>query len=66
MQIILNDKNVEVAEMETLFSLSQSQKWPEAGLAVAVNNKIVQRAEWKSFQLKASDRIVLVKAACGG
>ncbi len=36
------------------------------GLAVAVNGNIVPRINWNKFLLQENDKIMLIRAACGG
>ena len=38
----------------------------DKGIAVAVNNEIVKKDEWNGFRLKENDKIVIIRAACGG
>lgn len=39
---------------------------PSKGIAVAVNKKMVPRAEWAGHVLKDGDEIIVIKAVCGG
>ena len=41
-------------------------KLPEKGVAVAVNNNIVPREEWRTYALHENDNIFIIKAVCGG
>ena len=44
----------------------QEQNLPTTGIAVAVNNRMITRAEWDSFALNDGDNILIIKAVCGG
>lgn len=57
-------------EVETSYSVLQefiqSLDVSIDGIAVAVNNRLVQRVHWETFILHENDHIVIIKAACGG
>ncbi len=36
------------------------------GMAIAVNDEVISRANWENFLLKENDHILLIKAAQGG
>jgi sulfur carrier protein len=38
----------------------------QKGIAVAVNNVIVPKAEWESYPVLSQDKIVIIKATQGG
>ncbi len=65
MKLKVNDQEMESgATTLSLFSLEQNL--PATGIAVAVNNRMVPRAEWDSYTLNEGDRILIIKAVCGG
>lgn len=65
MKLKVNDQEVESgATTLSLFSLEQNL--PATGIAVAVNNRMVPHAEWDSYTLNEGDRILIIKAVCGG
>lgn len=66
MNILVNNKSMECPEGSTLAQLSAQLQWPEKGIAVAVNNRMVPRADWNEFSVKENDSLVVIKAACGG
>ena len=66
MKVLVNSKETVLAEQATVSILKDSLLLPEQGVAIAVNNKMIPRAEWDSFSLKENDNIVIIKAACGG
>ena len=39
---------------------------PAEGVAVAVNNRVVPRAEWAATQLEEQMKITVIRAVCGG
>ena len=66
MQIIVNNKAMEMAEGSTLSTLAEALRLPEKGVAVAVNNQMIPREEWSATRLQEGAQIVVIKAACGG
>lgn len=66
MNIKVNNKMVTVPEGSSLFQLAQTLEFPEKGVAVAVNNQMVPRADWLDKKLAENDQVVVIKAACGG
>ena len=50
----------------TTNELSQELELPSAGVAVAVNQHMIPRTEWKTFTLNDGDNILIIKAVCGG
>lgn len=66
MNIKVNNKSLECPETSTLAQLLEQLQWPEKGIAVAVNNRLVPRTEWTQFVIKENDSLVVIKAACGG
>lgn len=65
MKLKVNDQEVE-SGATTLSLFSSEQNLPATGIAVAVNNRMVPRAEWDSYTLNEGDRILIIKAVCGG
>lgn len=65
MKVRINNNEVET-QASTVAELAQEQKLPEKGVAVAISNEMVPRAEWAQRALKEGDDIVILKAFCGG
>lgn len=66
MKVQVNNKETELLSQSSIQQLALSMEIPAAGVAIAVNNKMVPRTEWDQFVLKENDQIVIIKAACGG
>lgn len=66
MKLNVNGKEQDVPEGLTLAELAEILQTPAQGVAVAVENQLVPRARWAETHLKENDRIVVIKAACGG
>ena len=60
--------NGEMVEHDVAFlgQLLETMALPERGVAVAVNNTMISRVEWKNYSLSEGDNILIIKAACGG
>lgn len=66
MNITVNSEPMVVDTGISVSALLDSINANIPGVAVAVNNKIVKKGEWHSYFLQENDRIVVIKAACGG
>lgn len=66
MKLIVNNQETELAGGETLTHLAQQLQLPPQGVAIAVNNRMIPRTEWDGHVLQEGDRLVIIKAACGG
>lgn len=65
MKVSVNNKEVETGAT-TLSQLTEELSLPTQGIAIAVNNRMIPRAEWADYVLNESVSIVIIKAACGG
>jgi sulfur carrier protein len=65
MRIYINDQEKDT-QCQTLNELLTSENIETKGIAVAANNKLVPKAEWENFALKENDKLIIIKAACGG
>lgn len=53
-------------ECETVAQLAKELALPERGVALAINNRVVQRAVWGETMLSEGDNVTVIKAAFGG
>ena len=65
MKVNINNKPTDV-NATSLQELATELSLPEKGVAVAVNNRMVTRAEWNQTAINENDNIVVIKAVCGG
>ena len=65
MKVLVNSKEVET-QAAVLSDLAKELQFPEKGIAVGVNNAVVPRAKWAEKTLSDGDKIVMIKATCGG
>lgn len=49
-----------------LKSLLEQIQVSEKGIAVALNQTIIQRQKWQNTQLKNDDQVLIIKATQGG
>ena len=65
MIVILNGKNITVADETTLATLLAQEHIDTANTAIAVD-VVVSRSCWAEYTLKDNSRILLIKATQGG
>lgn len=65
MKIRINNKEVETAA-RTVADLAKEQNLPEKGVALAIDNNMIPRADWTDRRLSEGEDIVILKAFCGG
>lgn len=67
MNIYVNNKLHAVNEETTVTQLLEIlQPGVQRGVAVAVDNQVVPKAEWEQYRLQSDCKITLIKAAQGG
>jgi sulfur carrier protein len=66
MIILLNNKNQELKSASNLLALIQELNLPEKGIALAVNNQVIPKNDWQSFELSEQMRVTLIRATQGG
>lgn len=50
----------------TVSRLAEELRIPAAGTAIAVNGAMVPRAGWNEKKLNDGDKVLIIRAACGG
>lgn len=67
MNVEINHQNVNVSEyVNNLEELLQQEGFAGPGVAVAVNNRVIPKAQWKSIMLEEDMKITVIRAARGG
>lgn len=66
MRIELNGQGMEIADSATIAMLIKELHLPDRGVAVAVNQKMVPQTEWADQALIENDKVLIIRAACGG
>ncbi|MFR9602748.1 MAG: sulfur carrier protein ThiS [Rikenellaceae bacterium] len=65
MNIVVNNQTHTI-KSQTLVGLIEELSIETLGVAIALNNKVVPRAEWSEVSLADGDKIVIVSAVFGG
>lgn len=66
MNIILNNKEMQLPMAISVEELLLQENIPATGTAVAINGKVVRRDHWATHILNEGDNIILITAAYGG
>ena len=68
MKVIINDTPIDLNGSSTNLeqAVSHSGISDFKGLAIAVNNAVIPRRTWSTFQLKDNDTITIIRATQGG
>lgn len=66
MTIHINNKAVQAADGASLLDVLAAQGLDGSGVAVAVDNKVVPRADWAARVLADGARLTVIRAVCGG
>lgn len=66
MKITLNNREYDLDGPVTLAEFVEGRGLPREGIAVAVNDTIVPRDNWQTRRLADGDRLIIIKAVCGG
>lgn len=65
LKIKVNNQEV-TTEAANIQQLAEQLNLPEKGVALAVNNRVIPRANWAVTALEGGENIVVIKAAFGG
>ncbi|WP_075602680.1 sulfur carrier protein ThiS [Saccharicrinis aurantiacus] len=66
MVIFINDEKNNVSDGALLSDVITTLNLQTKGLAIAVNNAIVQQQNWQSTSLKENDEVLIISATKGG
>lgn len=67
MNVFVNNQNhILTKDANLLLALEQNGITSQKGIAVAVNNKVIPKAEWPGKILNENDKITIIKATQGG
>jgi len=67
MEIIFNNHPRQIeAKSSILIALNNLIGDKQKGIAVAVNETVVPKAQWDSYELKHNDNVLVIKATQGG
>lgn len=67
MKVTINDKIYEFGTAPSLVDvLNRLDLKSISGIAIAVNENIIQKAKWSEYIVNENDRITIIKATQGG
>ncbi|GGD65842.1 sulfur carrier protein ThiS [Lacimicrobium alkaliphilum] len=66
MQLTLNDHSIQLSAPVTLAALIRQHYPDNNGIAVAVNQQVVNKSLWEQTELQPEDRISLFTVVAGG
>lgn len=66
MEITLNNKKIAAENGTTIKDILGYAGIEPIGIAIAVNNRVIPRDDWDKTGLNDGDKVVVIKAACGG
>lgn len=67
MKVEINNRQTEVtAGCKTLLQLLEKEGFAGPGKAVAINNRVVPRSSWETFEISDGMKITVISAVCGG
>lgn len=64
-RIYINNEE-KLTDAQSIQQLAEELGLPERGVALAVNNRVVQRAAWDGMPVAEDDKVTIIKAAFGG
>ena len=67
MELIINSERTTVDKQISIEELVKNQfTGLPKGIAIAVNNEVVPRSDWGTYQLSDGNKILIIKATQGG
>lgn len=66
MKIYLNKKEIDADGLASLAELLTREKLAGPGMAVAIGDKVIRRADWADTALTDGMKITVISAVCGG
>lgn len=67
MEAFINNQPVSLSGLTTLSDVLMQQDFlDKKGIAVAVNNSVVPKSEWNTYQVESADKITIIRATQGG
>lgn len=64
--IKINSKTEEIPKETSLLQLVALKNIATRGIAIAINQQVINRSNWGAYQLKENDNILIIKATQGG
>ncbi len=64
--INVNDSKKTLSKETTVIQLMKELKIQSNGIAVAINNNIIKKSDWKNHTLSGEDTVLIIKSTQGG
>lgn len=64
--IKVNQENHQFSEKITLQNLVEQLQISTKGIAIAINNNVIQKENWISEHLRNNDNVLIIKSTQGG
>lgn len=64
--VFINEEKHSFDENSSLKKAIDSLEINQKGIAVAINNQIIQKNNWNSTKIEKNDKILIIKATQGG
>lgn len=62
----INNQPHSVKELSSINQLVKQLDIKTQGIAIAVNNQVISRAIWETFQVSEGDNLLIIQATQGG
>lgn len=66
MTVFVNHKEINIAEASNLDFLIEHLNLTSQGLALAIDNQVIPKNTWASFELSENMKVTVIKATQGG
>ena len=66
MQLIINGETIDTPQLNTVADLADWIGLPNFGAAIELNGRVIRKADHPNTELKAGDRLEIVKLVGGG
>jgi len=66
MTVQVNQKPYTIPATTTLQQLVEQLQITTNGIAIAINNNVITKSDWKTQQLQNNDTILIIKSTQGG
>lgn len=65
--IIVNDETIQCEADSSILNMLENLSLESLeGMAVAVNNEVIHKSQWKTHLLQENDKVIIIRATQGG
>jgi len=65
MQLTINGDDIQT-EKQNIAALVAELNLPQTGIAIAINEEVISKSNWLTYQLTEYDKILIITATQGG